>query len=118
MIISVKDTLEYNTNIVIFSEKTKTYTKTVYIYLEELNEDGEIFFNVDYEIEHENDSFENGNGFESLNTILDAYGLENYDKLSEYFLNKYKNDKDAFYKIIEDIKSKGVRLIVDESEGF
>lgn len=77
-----------------------------------------FFFNVDYEIEYEDGAFENGNGMQTRDNILDAYGLEDYDKLSAYFLNKYKNDKDAFYKIIDDVKSKGVRISVDESEGF
>lgn len=44
MIIFEKDTLEYDTKVVVFSEKTKKYTKEVYIYLQDLNEDGEIFF--------------------------------------------------------------------------
>lgn len=57
-------------------------------------------------------------GMESLDIILDAYGFEDYNKLSSYFRYMYENDKDAFSKIISDVKSKGVNLSVDESEGF
>ena len=118
MIVFEKDTLEYDTKVVIFSKKTKKYTKEVYIYLQDLNEDGEIFFNVDYEMEYEDGSFKNGNGMENLDTILDAYGFVDFNKLAAYFRYMFEKDKDAFYKIIEDVKSKGVRLSVDESEGF
>lgn len=113
-----KETLEHDTKVVIYSEKTKELTKEVFIYLQDLNGDGELFFNVDYEVEHKNGSFENGNGMESLDIILDAYGFEDYNKLSSYFRYMYENDKDAFSKIINDVKSKGVNLSVDESEGF
>lgn len=57
-----KETLEHDTKVVIYSEKTKELTKEVFIYLQDLNGDGELFFNVDYEVEHKNGSFENGNG--------------------------------------------------------
>ncbi|WP_280121598.1 hypothetical protein [Duncaniella muricolitica] len=55
---------------------------------------------------------------ESLDIILDAYGFEDYNKLSSYFRYMYENDKDAFSKIVSDVKSKGVNLSIDESEGF
>lgn len=113
-----KETLEHDTKVVIYSEKTKELSKEVFIYLQDLNGDGELFFNVDYEVEHEDGSFENGNGLESLDIILDAYGFEDYNKLSSYFKYMYENDIDAFSKIISDVKSKGCNLSVDESEGF
>ena len=113
-----KETLEHDTTVVIYTEESKELTKEVFIYLQDLNGDGELFFNVDYEVEHEDGSFENGNGMESLDIILDAYGFEDYNKLSSYFRYMYENDKDAFSKIVSDVKSKGVNLSIDESEGF
>lgn len=118
MIVFEKDSLEFDTKVVIFSEKKSDQTKEVYIYLQDLNGDGEIFFNVDYEIEHVDGSFQNGNGMGNLEKILKVYKFEDFKKLSSYFRSKYQNDESAFYKIIEDIKRKGIRLSVDESEGF
>ena len=112
------DTLENDTKVVIYSEKTENYTKDVFIYLQDLNGDGEIFFNVDYEVEYNDGLFENGNGMENLDLILGAYGFDDYNKLSAYFRYKYEKDSNAFDKIIDDIKSKGINLSVDESEGF
>lgn len=112
------NSLEQDTKVIIFSETKNDQSTEVYIYLQDLNDDGEIFFNVDYDIEHNDGSFQNGNGMENLDMILKAYGFEDYIKLSSYFRYMYDNDSKAFYKIIEDIKSKGVQLSVDESEGF
>lgn len=38
-----KETLEHDTKVVIYSEKTKELTKEVFIYLQDLNGDGELF---------------------------------------------------------------------------
>ncbi len=113
-----KNTLEHDTKMVIFLDNQNHPKKEIYIYLQDLNEDGEIFFNVDYEINNQDGSFQNGNALENLNDILEAYGFEDYKRLSEYFRNMFGDDSDAFHKIIEDINGKGVRMLVDESEGF
>ncbi len=118
MTVFEKDSLEYDTKVVIFSEKNADYATEIYIYLQDLEGDGEIFFNVDYEIEYKNGTFESGNGIENLDIILAAYGYKDYKTLCEYFLSIYENDKHAFHKIIDDIHSKGISLSVDESEGF
>lgn len=110
--------LEANTKVTLFRNESVNETTETYIYLQDLNDDGEIFFNVDYETKHTDGSFEEGNGMENLDMILNAYGFENYQNLSSYFRYMFENDKDAFYKVIDDIKSKGIELSVDESEGF
>lgn len=109
---------EEETKVFLFSESQNDKTTEVFIYLQDLNEDGELFFNVDYEIQHKNGSFENGNGLVELDVILAAYGFEDYKKLSAYFRYMFEHDSDAFKKVIADIKSKGVNISVDESEGF
>lgn len=109
---------EEETKVFLFSESQNDKTTEVFIYLQDLNEDGELFFNVDYEIQHKDGSFENGNGLVELDVILAAYGFEDYKKLSAYFRYMFEHDSDAFKKVIADIKSKGVNISVDESEGF
>lgn len=111
-----QNSLEYDTRVVIYSEKQKESSIEVYLYLEDLNEDGELFFNVDYKIVYNNGSLQQSNGMESLNTILEAYGFNNYNDLSSYFHDKYEHDNNAFNNIIKDIKSKGINIMIDESE--
>lgn len=113
-----KGSMEANTKVTLYRKENNKMTTETYIYLQDLNDDGEIFFNVDYETEYPDGSFENGNGMENLNMILNAYGFEDYKKLSSYFRYMYENDSDAFHKVINDINSKGITLSVDESEGF
>lgn len=108
---------EEETKVVLFSESQSNKTTKVFIYLQDLNEDGKLFFNIDYEIQHKDGSFENGNGFVKLDVILAAYGFEDYKKLSAYFRYKFEHDSDAFNKVIADIESKGVNISVDESKG-
>lgn len=110
--------LEANTKVTLYRRESNRMTTETYIYLQDLNDDGEIFFNVDYETEYPDGAFENGNGMENLDVILNAYGFEDYKKLSSYFRYMYENDNDAFHKVISDINSKGITMSVDESEGF
>lgn len=111
--------IEKETKLVLFSNKEDDKTSEVFIYLQDdIGDDGELFFNVDYEIHHIDGSFENGNGFVELDEILAAYGFEDYKKLSAYFRYMFEHDSDAFNKVIADIESKGVKISVDESEGF
>lgn len=110
--------LESKTKVIIFQTKNDNTSTETYIYLQDLFNDGEILFNIDYETNHFDESFENGNGMVELEIILGAYGFKDYEELSAYFLGKYKNNKDAYKKIISDIKSKGIEISVDESVGF
>lgn len=111
--------LEIKTKVILYRHKESNgTTKKIYMYLQDLYIDEEIFFNIDYETKYPNGSFENGNGMENLDMILNAYGFEDYKELFFYFRQKYENDKDAFRKVISDIKSKGITLSVDESKGF
>lgn len=41
--------LEANTKVTLFRNESVNETTETYIYLQDLNDDGEIFFNVDYE---------------------------------------------------------------------
>lgn len=110
--------LKRDSKVIVFSEKEGNSHKSVYFYLEDICDDGIISFNIDYEINNENGTFENGNGFEDLDNVLKAYNFKDYNELKSYLVGKFESDKNAFYNIIADMKSKGITLNVDESEGF
>ncbi len=110
--------LEDDSKVVIFYDEQSDKTSEVFIYLQDLNEDGEIFFNIDYQTNYLNGTFENGNGFVELNKITEAYGFDDYNELSSYFCYTYENDKDSFKKIVKDIQQKGIKLNLDECQGF
>ena len=110
--------LERDSKVIVFSEEKGNSHKSVYFYLEDICDDGIISFNIDYEINNGNGTFENGNGFENLDNVLKAYSFNDYNELRSYLIGKFGSDQNAFYNIIADMKSKGITLNVDESEGF
>lgn len=115
---SDNDSLERDSKVIIFSEKKGNSHKSVYFYLEDICGDGIISFNIDYEINNVNGTFENGNGFVDLDNVLKAYKFKDYNELKSYLVGKFESDTNAFYSIIADMKSKGITLNVDESKGF
>jgi|GEM_PF-6575788 hypothetical protein len=114
---SDNDSLERDSKVIIFSEKKGNSHKSVYFYLEDICGDGIISFNIDYEINNVNGTFENGNGFVDLDNVLKAYKFKDYNELKSYLVGKFESDTNAFYSIIADMKSKGITLNVDESKG-
>lgn len=111
------ESIEEESKVVLFSEAKNNITTEVFMYLQDLNEDGELFFNIEYVIQHSDGTFKNGNGLVELDKILAAYGFEEYRKLSAYFRYMYEHDCDAFKKVVDDVKNKGINMYVDESEG-
>lgn len=107
---------EYGSLKVLFNQKLNDSEKGIYIYLQDICGDGELYFNVEYNVEYSNGSSVNGNANTSISNVLNAYGFENYEKLSEYLINKYGNSTTSFNKIVKEMQNKGITLHVDESE--
>lgn len=102
----------------LFQKKEGDINMETFIYLQDLDNNGEIFFNVDYEIKYPNGYSRYGNGMGNLEKILKAYGFEDSKKLFSYFRYMFEYNKDAFKEIIADVMAKGICLSVDESEYF
>ncbi len=91
---------EYGSLKVLFNQKLNDSEKGIYIYLQDICGDGELYFNVEYNVEYSNGSSVNGNANTSISNVLNAYGFENYEKLSEYLINKYGNSTTSFNTMI------------------
>lgn len=102
-------------NFLLLDKQYSNCTKKVAIYTEILDdEDGEMF-NIDYDIEYVNGEGKQGNAFVSLEDTLASYGFGSYDEQKKYFEGKYKDDENAFQKIVKELDEKGLDPNVDET---
>lgn len=107
---------EETTRCELFYKEYPTVTKRVYIYCEDILEDGNFQFQIDYVNEFVDGHSEEGNAFADLNEVIKAYNAKDYDDLMFIFSTRFFNDENAWEKVIRDMKSKGIDVNEDESE--
>lgn len=100
----------------LFHEEIKSRTKTVFMYTEDLEGDGELCLNIDYDIEYSNGDGQQGNAFVELDDALKAYQVSSFKELAENLSARYNGDEKAWQKIVEEMKGKGLDPNEDESE--
>lgn len=100
----------------LYHKETNHRTKTVTIYVEDLDGDGELFFNIDYDIEYSNGEGQQGNAFVELDEVLKAYHVNSFVELVKELSDRYNGDERSWQKIVEELKGKGLYVDVDENE--
>ena len=103
-------------NYVLFRKDYVNRSKSVVIYTEDLNGDGNLIFNVDYETQYSNGEGQHGNAMVDLTDILNAYNVSSFNELAENFQSRYGNDEKAWQKIVAELKGKGLNVCDDENE--
>lgn len=100
----------------LYHKETNHRSKSVTIYVEDLDGDGELFFNIDYDIEYSNGEGQQGNAFVELEDVLKAYNVNSFDELVKEFSGRYNGDEKAWQNIVAELKAKGLNVDEDESE--
>ena len=103
-------------NYVLFRKDYVNRSKSLVIYTEDLNGDGNLIFNVDYETQYSNGEGQHGNAMVDLTDILNAYNVSSFNELAENFQSRYGNDEKAWQKIVAELKGKGLNVCDDENE--
>ena len=100
----------------IISESEKLdYREVVYVYYQDPYKDGRYTLNIDYSMESDSGDSLNGTCITDLTEVLDVFEKQNFDELKAFLIEYYKDNEDAWNTIIEDFKSKGLKLVFDES---
>ncbi len=89
--------------------------KRVYFYAEDIDDDGVLYFQVEYNTEYSNGTSQDGNSFIELDKVLNEYSMD-YPTLKEYLVRKYQGNENAFKEIISEMEEKGLELNTDENE--
>lgn len=89
--------------------------KVVYIYISDID-DNEGQFNVEYNISYSNGEEHDGYCFLDMKEVLKAYSFSDFGSLKNYYFNKYNNDRQVWEKIVEELRQKNIKPIVDENE--
>jgi len=103
-------------SITLFHENDNGIITKVWIYLEDICDDGVLSFNVDYEVTYPSGMSHNGNAMYPVDRMVKAYDFVGSEELFSHYEQLFKGDKSAFKKIIHDAATKGIQLSVDESE--
>lgn len=103
---------------VLYAEKFDNGTKEIYFYSSDFMDDGEDSFQMDYNIEYDNGKSLHGDCMVNSEELIAAFGFNDYEELKAYFAEKYTDDENAWEKIIEEIKGKGLCANEYEDEGY
>jgi len=91
--------------------------KEIYFYSSDFMNEGIDLFQLEYNVEYANGEFQNGSCMIDTKEIISSFDFVDYGELKAYFVNKYNNDTNAWQKIVQELKDKGLSPSIDESEG-
>ena len=111
-----ENTIAGSGSMTIISESEKLdYREVVDVYYQKPYKDGRYTLNIDYCMESDTGESLNGTCITDLAEVLYVFEKQNYDELKVFLIESYKDNEDAWNTIIEDFKSKGLKLVYDES---
>lgn len=99
------------------SKKYANSKKEICFYIESMDGNDEIQFNIEYHTEYSNGELQDGYAYVDIEELAEAYGMNDFNEIKQYFISKYKDDERAFKNIIENMKGKGLNPYIDETEG-
>ena len=99
------------------SKRYANSKKEVYFYAESMEDNDDIQFNIEYHTEYSNGELQDGYAYVDIEELAEAYRMNDFNEIKQYFISKYKDDERAFKNIIEDMKGKGLNPYIDETEG-
>ena len=102
---------------ILYANKFSNGSKEIHFYSSDFMNDGEDLFQFEYNIEYSNGDFQHGDGLIDTKDVLETFGFADYSELKTYFSEKYKNDENAWHKIVKELKDKGLSPNIDEDEG-
>lgn len=100
----------------LFKKEYVNRAKSVVIYTEDLENNGNLVFNVDYDIQYSNGEGQHGNAMVDLEDVLKAYNLRTFNEVVENLKARYENDEKAWQKNVSEMKGKGLDVCDDENE--
>lgn len=102
----------------LYAEEFSNGSKEIHFYQSDYFKRDEKFFIIEYDIDYNNGESYSGHCLTEMEELLPAYGFTDYDALKGYYVGKYLNDRNAWHKIVDEMRTKGLSPMADEEEGF
>ena len=100
---------------VLYAQRFANCTKETYFYLSNLMNDEEEFFEMQHNVNYDNEESLEKSCWINAEETFAAFGFSNYEEFKNYLVEKYNDDPMAWYNIIKEMESKGVYPQIDES---
>ena len=101
---------------VVFQAKNVNRVKAVVIYTEVCEDDGNVVFTVDYDIQYSNGECKEGCAMVDLADVLKVYNAGSFKEVADGLKSRYENDENAWQKIVAEMKEKGLDACDYEDE--
>ena len=101
---------------VVFQAKNVNRVKEVVIYTEVCEDDGNVVFTVDYDIQYSNGECKEGCAMVDLADVLKVYNASSFKEVADGLKSRYENDENAWQKIVAEMKEKGLDVCDYEDE--
>lgn len=102
---------------ILLAKRFANAIKEIYFYSSDFSGNGKDLFQMEYNMEYDNGDIQEGNCSIDTEDVLSAFGFKDYEELKSYLVNKYNEDNNAWRKIVDEMREKGLSPMVDEDEG-